>query len=59
VNKKVKTLAAIFTLAGGICLGAGAISHYKSGDTNNGIVYGVAAILSTTAGAIGLKNRHS
>jgi hypothetical protein len=53
----LKTLAAVFALAGGLCLGAGAISEYRAGNTHNGVTYGAAGVLWTASGALGLKLR--
>lgn len=55
----IQKIAATFTLAAGLCFGAGAISQCESGKTHNGIACGAAAVLSIASGVVGLKTRPS
>jgi hypothetical protein len=51
----LKTLAAVFSLAGGFFLCAGGVSEYRAGNTHNGVAYGLAGMMWSASGAIGLK----
>jgi hypothetical protein len=55
MSKSLQSLASIFMLAGGLCLGIGGVSAWRSGNTTNGAAYTLAGVMGVASGAIGLK----
>ena len=55
MSRSLQSLASIFMLAGGLCLGIGGVSAWQSGNTTNGTAYTLAGAMGVASGAIGLK----